>query len=406
MLKNASTFSPYRHFLQLPDTRNMLLAGLLARMPVGMMALSMLLFVRDELGSLVKAGAIVGAYFLAAAIVAPFVGRLVDRSGPKMSLYCLGAIQPIAFSFFIFNIIGSKNFAAAIVCVALAGMCMSPLGVITRTIWRMRFGHDDAVRKVAFTLDSIGVELNFTIGPLLVAALIAGFSPRVAFFVSVTYATIAVGIFLLSPTLKYWQKVTVNNAESPSSFFGPLTHKGLQKLYLLSFGFACCLGFLEVSYPAYGSAIAQPAFGGVLLAINSIGSAAGGLLYGTMKFRNTLGRQFATALACLALPLLAHALLQQQLAFAIFAFMAGLAITPVFTAQMMLVTEMSPPKYATEAFTWSSTCIVSGIGLGTATGALLVEKFSIAAPFLVGAILAGVLSALAFCLFRSPTIKP
>ncbi len=398
----AQTFAPYRSFLQLPDTRNMLLAGLLARMPVGMMGLSMLLFVREELGSLVQAGVIVGAFFISAAIVAPLIGRLVDRIGPKPPLYVLACIQPIAFLLFIFNIITTKNYVAAIACVMLAGASASPVSVLTRTIWRLRFGQDEALRKMAFTLDSIMVEINFTIGPLLVAVLIALVSPRAAFFVSVGFATIAVGIFLASPALKYWQQIKPEIGAAPRHFFGPLTNTGLQKLYVLSFGFAFCLGILEVSYPAYGTVISQPAFGGVLLALNSIGSAVGGLIYGTLKLRASMGRQFAASLAILAVPLLAHAFMQQQIAFAIFAFAAGLAIAPAFTAQIMLVTDMTPPKYATEAFTWSSTCIVSGIGLGTAGGAALIDKFNIGAPFLVGGSVMIALSTLAFWIFKTP----
>jgi MFS family permease len=393
---SGRTFAPYRAFLQLPDIRNMLLAGLLARMPVGMMGLSMLLFVREELGSLVQAGITVGAFFISAALVAPMIGRVVDRIGPKPPLYILACVQPVAFLLMIIYIIIDKNYPATVACAVVAGAAASPVSVLTRTIWRLRFAGDEGLRKMAFTLDSIMVEINFTIGPLLVAVLVAVFSPRIAFLVSVMFATIAVGIFLASPALKYWQQT----APEERHFFGPLTHAGLRKLYLISFGFAFCLGILEVSYPAYGTVIAIPAFGGVLLALNSIGSAVGGLIYGTLTLRASMGRQFAISLAILALPLIAHAVMQQQLAFAIFAFLAGLAIAPAFTAQIMLVTDMTPPKYATEAFTWSSTCIVSGIGLGTAGGAALIEKYNIGAPFLVGGIVMILLAAISFWLYR------
>ena len=38
-------------------------------------------------------------------------------------------------------------------------------------------------------------------------------------------------------------------------------------------------GVLEVGYPAYATLLATPALAGILLAINSIGSAVGGALY-------------------------------------------------------------------------------------------------------------------------------
>ena len=39
----------------------------------------------------------------------------------------------------------------------------------------------------------------------------------------------------------------------------------------------------------------------------------------------------------------------------------------------MLVTSIAPPRYATEAFTWTATCIVSGVGAGQALGGRLLE---------------------------------
>ncbi len=102
--------------------------------------------------------------------------------------------------------------------------------------------------------------------------------------------------------------------------------------------------------------------------------------------------------------LLAHAVLQQRLAVAMFAFLADLVSAPAFTAQIMLVTAMSPPKCATEAFTWLSAYVVSGIGLGTAGGAALIEKFNIGASFLVGGVMMILMSVLSIWLYREPKV--
>ena len=50
-----------------------------------------------------------------------------------------------------------------------------------------------------------------------------------------------------------------------------------------------------------------------------------------------------------------------NLLFATMAFLAGCLIAPALTAQTLLVTRLAPAKYATEAFTWSSTFIVTGL---------------------------------------------
>ena len=45
------------------------------------------------------------------------------------------------------------------------------------------------------------------------------------------------------------------------------------------------------------------------------------------------------------------------------------------------VTRIAPPQYATEAFTWSTSCLLSGVGLGLAAGGLLLEQANSAAVF-------------------------
>ena len=47
-----------------------------------------------------------------------------------------------------------------------------------------------------------------------------------------------------------------------------------------------------------------------------------------------------------------------------------------------LVSRLAPPKYATEAFTWSSTFIVSGLGAGMAVGGYLAEHAGLPTMFL------------------------
>jgi predicted MFS family arabinose efflux permease len=48
---------------------------------------------------------------------------------------------------------------------------------------------------------------------------------------------------------------------------------------------------------------------------------------------------------------------------------------------MTVVSTAAPAKYATEAFTWSSTAIVTGIGAGMAIAGVLVERVGPPAPF-------------------------
>ena len=130
-------------------------------------------------------------------------------------------------------------------------------------------------------------------------------------------------------------------------------------------------------------------------AINSVGSATGGLLYGGLQFRLPLERQLPRIVAVLALPVALHALVGAPWPLVPLAFAAGSLIAPAMTVVTLLVARVAPPRYATEAFTWSATAIVTGVGAGMAAGGALIERAGWPAAFLYASASALVAAALA-----------
>jgi hypothetical protein len=142
-----------------------------------------------------------------------------------------------------------------------------------------------------------------------------------------------------------------------------------------------------VGYPAFATLLGMGAIAGVLLAINSLGSATGGAIYGGLHFKAPIERQFATCMLMMAIPFGAHAAWLNPVFFGVLAFLSGALIAPTLTAHAVLVSRLAPPKYATEAFTWSSTFIVSGLGIGMAAGGAIAETAGLPTMFLAAAVL-------------------
>ena len=103
----------------------------------------------------------------------------------------------------------------------------------------------------------------------------------------------------------------------------------------------------------------------------------------------------------MAIPLLLHALVSDTVAFAVVAFFAGASIAPSIASQSVLVSRLAPAHYATEAFTWSSTFIVSGIGTGVAVGGHIVETAGLRAAFASGGVIMAAMALL--MIFAFPT---
>jgi MFS family permease len=367
-------------------------------MPVGMVGFAMLMYLREALGNFALAGSAVGISFVAMAISAPVQGRLVDRIGPLPLLRVTGVVQPLALAGTLASAWMHWPFAVVAGFAALAGMFASPITTLTRTLWRHRFERDED-RRIAFALDAVTIEVNFTLGPAIIAAVLATAGATAAFAVAIGAVVVAIIVFTASPALRYFKR----EAHAERHLLGPLTEPRLWLIFVTTFGLTLSFGLLEVGYPAYATSFALPALGGVLLAINSIGSALGGALYGGLHFKAPVERQFAVAMALMTLPLLLHAtLLDYPLAFAVVAFLAGALIAPSVAAQSVLVSRLAPAKYATEAFTWSSTFIVSGLGAGMALGGALVEHAGLAPAFIAGGAVVGAMALLALCIPGHP----
>ena len=88
-------FAPYRTFFAQPDVTAMVLIAWLSRMPVGMMGLAMLMFMRESLGDFKVAGSVVGVYFVSMAVFAPVCGRIIDRTGPLWPLRITGVLNSV-----------------------------------------------------------------------------------------------------------------------------------------------------------------------------------------------------------------------------------------------------------------------------------------------------------------------
>jgi len=381
MIRSAA--DRYRDFLRLPDVAKMLAMALLTRMPIGTLSLSMLLHVRARTQSFAIAGGAVGAFWIATAVTAPILGRIVDRHGPRNLLIVTGTTFSIVLALLVAAEPLGLSGTAMVITAGVAGLFTPPITVLTRTMWRYRFD-DERRRTIAYALDGVLIELAFTVGPMLVALMLAVATPTAAFAMAWCFCVAAVPIFFASPALRYWRP----EPHAERHLLGPLTEPRLLFVYGATFFFTFALGLLEIGYPGFATSIGSPPFAGVLLAVNSAGSAVGGLVYGAMHINIAVDRLAPRLLALIVLPLALHALTGSPGLLVAFAFVAGLLIAPVFVVFTTLVTANAPSRYATEAFTWSSTCIVGGVSVGNALGGRLLEAYDYSAVFALSAAVA------------------
>ncbi|MDR0770951.1 MAG: MFS transporter [Burkholderiales bacterium] len=387
----------YLQFLQEPDVRTILIISLITRIPVGMSSLAFLMYLKQVTGSLAFAGLHVGIYLVAMSVAAPVMGRLIDRFGARRLLRVTGIVHPLALWLMLLPTVAALPTAFITACMVVAGIFCPPLIVLTRAVWRYRFETPD-LRKIAFSFDAVLTELNFVVGPLLVALALAIASPIWAFLLFSVFSTLAVPLFLHSPAVRYVK----HDRAIERHWLGPLTEPRLLLVFVITFAIAMTLGAIEIGYPAFAAQYGKPFWAGILIAFASVGSAVGGLIYGGIHFKSKPEQHLPWMLAALLLFAALHIIASVPGWFLLLAFLLGMLVAPSLTALTLLTSRYTPERYTAEAFTWSSTCIVSGLGAGMALGGALGEWFGLPAIFALGTSSAIASLALAWWLKRLP----
>src|SRR4051795_3225569 len=88
----------YARILRAPHVLPLMASALVARLPIGIDALAIVLFLRERTGSYAAAGVISACFALGGGAGAPLSGRLVDRFGQREVLVPLALVHAVGLA--------------------------------------------------------------------------------------------------------------------------------------------------------------------------------------------------------------------------------------------------------------------------------------------------------------------
>ena len=379
----------YRGLLAQPVLRRLAVADVCARLPQGMVSLTLLL-VAAQHASMTVAGLVVAGYTLGQAATGPVRGRLADRHGLVPVAAVCTAGYALAWAALLAGALAAAPAGVLIGTATVAGLVNPPLSPGLRSLWS---AHTPAqLTQTAFALDAAVFDLAYITGPVLASGLAVGLAPAAA--VAVLLALTGAALITIAGPSRQPEHPSAQpehpsaqpehpsarpehpsaRPEHPSarpahreppattrSRFGPLRSAALRRLLITAALTNAALTATEVALTAYARHHHALWASGPLLAEISIGSIVGSLFLANRGYRlSRLLAGYAIGLIVLTAAGLYAPLL------AVVTPLAGLCLGPSLATLFGAAARAAPPGHGTETQAWLNSIMNGGAAGGAA----------------------------------------
>ena len=376
--------------------RRVFATSIIARLPLAMLSIGLVVHVQRLTGSFAAAGVVTGVYAIALGVGGPLLGQLIDRRGRTLVL--LASASAAAALLAAIAMLPTGAPPALIVALAAGiGVATPPVAACLRTQLPTLISDPSAVGS-AYAFEASVVELTWIFGPPLVLCIGALWSTGAALALGGLILFLGTASFAAQPTSQSWQPA--RPARRPRG--GALRTPAMRTLVIVLVAVGVLLGAVEVAVTAAAKTLDGTTAAAPLFAVWGVGSFAGGLLASRLGGGARTGAGIALLLCVLTAGSLALIPAgESMLALGAVLVLAGAAIAPTEAALYAMVDAAAPAGTITEAFAWLATAMEVGGALGAAGAGPLIDHAGPAAAFA----LAGGAGALAI-LLRARTLSP
>lgn len=388
------SLEPYRRVLALRGVRSLILLGLLARVPVTAVGITLTLHVVLDLHHGYGAAGLVGAAStVGGAVGAPVLGRLVDRRGMRVML-ALTTIAEAAF----WAVAPVMPYPALLVAALVGGLLTLPVfSVIRQSVAALV---PEPQRRPAYALDSMSVELSYMAGPALAVLVVTSISARVAMY------AVGAGIVLAGAALFALNPPTRGDEEEPAGDAPVPRRQWLRPRLVAMLAAAAAttvvLGGTDVALVAALREAGEVSWTGVVIAAWCGYSLVGGFVFGAVR-RPVSPLLLTALLGALTVPLglaggwawLCLALLP-----------AGLLCAPSLAASADAVSRLAPVGARGEAMGLYGSALTVGLAVGAPLAGTVIDATAPAWGFVVCGLVGCGVAVAALLVRRGRTGRP
>jgi MFS family permease len=360
----------YLALLRTPGAARFCVTGMIGRAPMAMFGLGTVLLVAASTGHYALAGLVSAAGSIGYAFAAPQVARLADRLGQHRVLRPQVAVFGASCLVFVACAELRAPVWVLVVTGLVAGSSMPSLGSMVRARWSALLDGTPLLHS-AFALESVVDEMIFVVGPALVTVLATALPPAGVLLCVVLSVT---GTLLFAA-----QRQTEPLARPPAEHGtvatrgGRLPAPGLLTMAPLYLALGAMFASVDLSTVDFAQRQGHKPLAGLILGTYALGSAIGGLWYGSRTWRAPVQRRFALTLMLTVAGVATFWAQPALITLDAGMLVAGLTISPTLIAGYSLIERQALAARRTEAMTWLSSAISIGVAAGSAVSGRIID---------------------------------
>ena len=361
---------PYAEIFRVPGAWRFSAAAVIGRMPMSMFGLGTVLLISAATGKYGVAGAVSAVGSFGYAFTSPRIARLIDSRGQRRVLLPLLMVFAVATAMLIAAVELHLPTWAFFVPGAIAGATMPSLGTMVRARWSVLLAGSPRLHT-AFSFESVADELCFVIGPAAVTLLATEVSPASGVGAAAVLCVVGTLWFAAQrgtePVVVPPDRPATGQPERPARVRGAAA-PGLVVLAPVYMLLGAMFVSIDLSTVAFAQHFGHKPLAGFILGTYALGSATGGLWYGSRQWRAAGEKRFALTLTLTVLGVATFWAQPNLVTLTCGIYLCGLTIAPTLIAGFSLLEAQARPGRRTEAISWLS----SGIAVGLAAGASVV----------------------------------
>ena len=359
----------YLALLRAPGAARFCFTAMIGRTPMAMFGLGTVLLIAASTGRYGLAGLVSGAGSIGYAISAPPVARLADRFGQRRVLRPMAAMFGVSCILFVTCAELKASVWVLLVTGCLAGSSMPSLGSMVRARWSALLDDPGALHS-AFALESVADEMIFVIGPAVVTVLATSLPPAGVLLCMVLSVT---GTLLFAAQRRTEPPARPRHEQGRQPSAGRLPAPGLLTMAPVYLFVGAMFASIDLSTVDFAQRQGHKPLAGFILGTYALGSAIGGLWYGSHSWRAPVQRRFALTLILTVAGVATFWAQPNLISLDAGVLVAGLTISPTLIAGYSLIERQASQSRRTEAMTWLSSTISVGVAIGSAVCGRLID---------------------------------